>query len=112
MLCGPELSQQPGFVAYFSFKSKAYSFFLLFFVLFGFFKTRLSLCSPGCPGTCSVDQASLELRDPLASASWNAGSKGTHSTEHKLPVFGNMDKEGSHVAFWKNTTRHLRFILS
>jgi hypothetical protein len=35
------------------------------FVLF--FKTGF-LCSPGCPGTHSVDQAGLELRNPPASA--------------------------------------------
>ena len=29
----------------------------------------LSLCSPGCPGTHSVDQAGLKLRNPPASAS-------------------------------------------
>jgi hypothetical protein len=28
---------------------------------------RVSLCSPGCPGTHSVDQAGLKLRDPPAS---------------------------------------------
>ena len=33
------------------------------------FQDKISLCSPDCPGTCSVDQAGLELRDPLASAS-------------------------------------------
>ncbi len=27
--------------------------------------TRVSLCSPGCPGTHFVDQAGLELRLPL-----------------------------------------------
>jgi hypothetical protein len=30
---------------------------------------RVSLCSPGCPGTHFVDQAGLELRNPPASAS-------------------------------------------
>jgi hypothetical protein len=30
---------------------------------------RVSLCSPGCPGTHSVDQVGLELRDWPASAS-------------------------------------------
>jgi hypothetical protein len=30
---------------------------------------RVSLCSPGCPGTHSVDQVGLELRDPLRSNS-------------------------------------------
>jgi hypothetical protein len=37
----------------------------------GFFFSwdRVSLCSPGCPGTQFVDQAGLELRNPPASAS-------------------------------------------
>ena len=34
---------------------------------FWFFET--SLCSPGCPGTHSVDQASFEFGDPPASVS-------------------------------------------
>jgi hypothetical protein len=33
------------------------------------FRDRVSLCSPVCPGTHSVDQAGLELRNPPASAS-------------------------------------------
>jgi hypothetical protein len=33
------------------------------------FRDRVSLCSPGCPGTHFVDQASLELRNLPASAS-------------------------------------------
>ena len=36
---------------------------------FGFFQDRVSLYSPGCPGTQSVDQAGLELRNLSASAS-------------------------------------------
>jgi hypothetical protein len=35
----------------------------------------VSLYSPGCPGTHSVDQAGLALRDPPASASWVLGLK-------------------------------------
>jgi hypothetical protein len=38
--------------------------FFFFLVL----QDRVSLCSPGCPGTHSVDQAGLELRDLPASA--------------------------------------------
>ena len=34
-----------------------------------FFRDRFSLCSPGCPGTHSVDQGGLEFTDPPASAS-------------------------------------------
>jgi hypothetical protein len=44
---------------------------LLVFWFFGFlvFRDRVSLYSPGCPGTHFVDQAGLELRNPPASAS-------------------------------------------
>ena len=41
--------------------------YVLFFVFF--FPDIVSLCSPGCPGTHSVEQAGLELRNPPASAS-------------------------------------------
>jgi hypothetical protein len=34
---------------------------------------QVSLCSPGCPGTCSVDQAGLELRDVPVFASQGLG---------------------------------------
>jgi hypothetical protein len=44
-------------------------------VWFGFFRDRVSLCSPGCPGTHFVDQAGLELRNPPASASQVLGLK-------------------------------------
>ena len=48
----------------------------LFVCLFCFvFRDRVSLCSPGCPGTHSVDQAGLELRNPPASASQVLGLK-------------------------------------
>jgi hypothetical protein len=40
-------------------------YFLLFIYLFGFWD-RVSLYSPGCPGTHFVDQAGLELRNPPA----------------------------------------------
>jgi hypothetical protein len=43
-------------------------------VWFGFSR-RVSLCSPGCPGTHSVDQAGLELRNLPNSASQVAGSR-------------------------------------
>jgi hypothetical protein len=37
--------------------------------LFFSFRNRVSLCSPGCPGTHSVDQAGLDLRNqPVASS--------------------------------------------
>ena len=41
-----------------------------------YLKLKGLLCSFGfCPGTCSVDQAGLELRDPLVSASQVLGLK-------------------------------------
>jgi hypothetical protein len=53
-----------------------FCFFVVFCLfLFLFFWDRVSLCSPGCPGTHSVDQAGLELRTPPASASQVLGLK-------------------------------------
>jgi hypothetical protein len=51
--------------------------FFCFCVLFCFvvFRDRLSLCSPGCPGTHFVDQGGLELRNAPASASRVLGLK-------------------------------------
>jgi hypothetical protein len=49
---------------------------LPFVCLFCFvFRDRVSLCSPGCPGTHSVDQAGLELRNSPVSASQVLGLK-------------------------------------
>jgi hypothetical protein len=45
---------------------------LFFFLVF---RDRVSLYSPGCPGTHFVDQAGLELRNPPASASRVLGLK-------------------------------------
>jgi hypothetical protein len=47
------------------------------FVFFGFFvfRDRVSLYSPGCPGTHFVDQAGLKLRNPAVSASRVLGLK-------------------------------------
>jgi hypothetical protein len=52
-----------------------YLFIYLFIYLFLVFRDRVSLCSPGCPGTHFVDQAGLELRNPPASASQVLGLK-------------------------------------
>ena len=41
---------------------------------------KFSLCCPGYPGICSVDQAGLKLRDPHASASWVLGLKAFATT--------------------------------
>ena len=50
------------------------------FFFFLVFRDRVSLCSPGCPGTRSVDQAGLELRNPTASASRVLGLKACATT--------------------------------
>jgi hypothetical protein len=51
---------------------RAISFFLFFFF---FPRDRVSLCSPGCSGTHSVNQAGLKLWNPPASASQMLGLK-------------------------------------
>jgi hypothetical protein len=55
-------------------------FFSCFLFLFLLFRDKVSLCSPGCPGTHSVDQAGLELRNPPASASQVLGLKAYTTT--------------------------------
>jgi hypothetical protein len=44
-----------------------YKSICFFFNLFVIFLNRISLCSPGCPGTHCVDQAVLEFRNLPAS---------------------------------------------
>jgi hypothetical protein len=51
------------------------------------FRDRVSLYSPGCPGTHSVDQAGLELRNPPASASRVLGLKACATTAWQQPPF-------------------------
>ena len=52
-----------------------------FYCLFAFvFQDRVSLYSPGFPGTRSVDQACLKLRDPPASAPRVLGLKACATT--------------------------------
>jgi hypothetical protein len=54
------------------------------------FQDRVSLCSPGCPGTHFVDQAGLELRNPPASASQVLGLKACATTaQHDLVTLKN-----------------------
>jgi hypothetical protein len=55
--------------------------FVVVVVVFVFaFRVRVSLCSLGCPGTHSVDQAGLELRNLPASASQVLGLKACATT--------------------------------
>jgi hypothetical protein len=55
------------------------------------FRDRVSLCSPGCPGTHFVDQAGLELRNPPASASQVLGLKVCATTPGSLLFFNNVN---------------------
>jgi hypothetical protein len=59
-------------------------FFFFFFFFFLVFRDRVSLGSPGCPATHSVDQAGLELRNSPASAFQVPGLKVCANT---LPDF-------------------------
>jgi hypothetical protein len=62
-------------------KKRCHSFLVLFVCLFVcLFRDRVSLYSPGCPGTHSVDQAGLELRNLPASASQVLGLKACATT--------------------------------
>jgi hypothetical protein len=71
-----------GFVCLFVCFSRSSCFWFWFLV----FRDRVSLYSPGCPGTHSVDQAGLELRNPPASVSWVLGLKECATTPGH-PVF-------------------------
>jgi hypothetical protein len=53
---------------------------ITFVVVVFVFQDRVSLYSPGCPGTHSVDQAGLDLRNPPASASKVLGLKACATT--------------------------------
>ena len=60
-----------------------------------FFPDRVSLCSPSCFGTHSVDQAGLELRNSPASASQVLGLKACATTP------------GQHVAFYSDKRNYI-----
>jgi hypothetical protein len=71
---------------FFSFLFFSFLFFSFFLLLF-FFRDRVSLYSPGCPGTQFVDQAGLELRNPPASASQVLGLKACATTTRRSSPF-------------------------
>jgi hypothetical protein len=61
-------------------------------VIFFFFRDRVSLYSSGCPGTHSVDQDALKLRNPPASASQVLGLKACAATPSLCHFFFNIIK--------------------
>jgi hypothetical protein len=64
----------------------------LFFCLFVYFRDRVSLYSPGCPGTHFVDHVDLELRNPPASASQVLELKACATTAWPISSFLNQLK--------------------
>ena len=52
-----------------------------------FFQDMVSLYSSGCPGTHSVEQASLKLRNPPASSSQELGLKTCATTAQQAPKY-------------------------
>jgi hypothetical protein len=57
------------------------------FFFFFFSRDRVSLCSPGCPGTHFVDQTGLELRNPPTSVSQVLGLKACATKPGHLLLF-------------------------
>jgi hypothetical protein len=66
-------------------KSFEQSYFLCCCCLFVFFRDRVFLYSPGCPGTHFVDQVGLKLRNLPASASQGLGLKACTTTAQIPP---------------------------
>jgi hypothetical protein len=75
-------------------------FFLSFFVCLFVFQDRVSLCSPGCPGTHFVDQAGLELRNPPVSASPVLGLKVCATTPGFLLLFLILNLHSPLCSLW------------
>jgi hypothetical protein len=73
------------------------------FFWFLVFRDRVSLCSPGCPGIHSVDQARLELRDGLMASPCHWKSlcvKGRRHQEGNIPrvLHGGGNQAGHGIA--------------
>ena len=62
-------------------------FGVLFCFVLMVFQDRVSLYSPGCPGTHFVDQAVLKLRNPPASASRVLGLKVCATTPGYICIY-------------------------
>jgi hypothetical protein len=72
-------------------------------VFFGFSRQGFSVYSPGCPGTHSVDQAGLELRNLPASASQVLGLKACVTTRWVFCSFLSFSVEATSVALCTTT---------
>ena len=71
------------------------------------FQDRVSLCSPGCSGTHSIDQAGLELRDLPASASRVLGLKACATSSAPKHLFPSLSDTVLRGLFHKSSTRIL-----
>ena len=72
-----------------------------FFPFVFFFRDRVSLCSPGCPGTHFVDQAGLKLRNPPASAPQVLGLKACATTARpEILFFKKYLSSVFYIFFW------------
>jgi hypothetical protein len=72
-------------------------------MFFFFLQDRVSLYSPGCPRTHSVDQAGLELRNPPASASQVLGFKGVRHHAWRVICFKASKHDNSSFMFLGKT---------
>jgi hypothetical protein len=85
--------------------------FVFLFVLFCFVWDRVSLCSPGCPGTSSVDQSGLELRNLTAFASQMLGLKMCTNTAQLLKCFYCKKKSTEVLRFSQECLRFFACLL-
>jgi hypothetical protein len=63
------------------------------------FQDRVSLYSPGCPGTHSIDHTGFELRNPPASVSQVLGLKACTTTAW-LFIFSWLHFGRTYILFW------------
>jgi len=67
-----------------------------------FFRDKVSLCSPGCPGTHSVDQAGLKLRNLPAPASQVLGLKVCATTFQNFKIMLHLKNMYHVICQFKN----------
>ena len=73
---------------------------LVLFFFFFFPGDRVSLCSPGCPGTHFVDQAGLELKNPPPRPAKNTCScRGPRSVPNICMMAHSSSPKGSDPLF-------------
>jgi hypothetical protein len=78
-----------------------WNYFTLVWISDIFFRDRVSLYSPGCPGTHFVDQAGLELRNLPASASQVLGLKACTTTARLISYFFFLNPRSSKTIRWR-----------